>query len=53
MKSYLYLFISIFIFSSCSSDDDNFEPQTEADILQYIEENNLNASKTDSAGRSI
>ena len=40
MKSYLYLFISIFIFTSCSNDS-NFEPQTEEDIIKYIEDNNL------------
>lgn len=48
MKSYLYLFISIFILSACSSNDNSFEPQDEADILEYIENNNLNATKTDS-----
>jgi len=48
MKSYLYLFLSIFLFVSCSNDDADFEPQTEADILQYIENNNLNATKTSS-----
>jgi len=47
MKSFLYLFFSILIFTSCSKDS-NFEPQTEADILKYIEDNNLNATKTDS-----
>ena len=48
MKSYLYLFFSIFIFASCSNKDTDFEPQTETDILKYIEDNNLNATKTDS-----
>jgi FKBP-type peptidyl-prolyl cis-trans isomerase FkpA len=47
MKSFLYLFFSILLFSSCSKDS-SFEPQTEADILKYIEDNNLNATKTDS-----
>ncbi len=53
MKSYLYLFFLIFIFTSClNSESDKevtpTEPQTEADILKYIEDNNLNATKTDS-----
>jgi FKBP-type peptidyl-prolyl cis-trans isomerase FkpA len=53
MKSYLYLFFSILLFTSClSSESDKevtrTEPQTEADILKYIEDNNLNATKTDS-----
>ncbi|KGL62779.1 FKBP-type peptidyl-prolyl cis-trans isomerase [Polaribacter sp. Hel1_85] len=47
MKSYLYLFFSIFLFTSCAGDDSpTFE--TEADILEYISENNLNATKTNS-----
>lgn len=49
MKSYLYLFLSLILFTSCHSDDDtSFKPQTEADIIQYIQDNNLNATKTDS-----
>lgn len=49
MKSYLYLFVSIILFNSCKSDDSpSFIPETEADILQYIEANNLTAEKTDS-----
>lgn len=49
MKSYLLIFLSLFIFISCSKDDDDtFEPQTEADIIQYIEANNLNATRSDS-----
>mgnify|MGYP000153252550 CR=1 FL=1 len=53
MKSYLYAFLSIFIFTSCLNSESNndivqIEPQTETDILKYIEENNLNATKTDS-----
>jgi FKBP-type peptidyl-prolyl cis-trans isomerase FkpA len=48
MKYKLLLFLSIFIFISCSKNDSNFEPQTEADILQYIENNNLNATKSNS-----
>jgi FKBP-type peptidyl-prolyl cis-trans isomerase FkpA len=48
MKSYLTLFISLFLVISCSKDVDSFEPQTEADIIQYIEANNLNATRSDS-----
>ena len=48
MKSYLTLFLSLFILISCSKDDDNFEAQTEADIIQYIEDNNLNAIRSNS-----
>ena len=48
MKTKLSLILSIFLFISCSKNDSNFEPQTEADILQYIENNNLNATKSNS-----
>jgi len=47
MKSYIYLFFSILLFLSCSKEADS-EPQTEADILKYIEDNNLEATKTNS-----
>tara|TARA_B100000795_G_scaffold246794_1_gene212694 strand:- start:534 stop:983 length:450 start_codon:yes stop_codon:yes gene_type:complete len=48
MKISISLFISIFIFLSCSNSNSNFDPETEADILQYIQDNNLNATKSDS-----
>jgi FKBP-type peptidyl-prolyl cis-trans isomerase FkpA len=48
MKSYLTLFLSLFLFISCSKDGDNIEPQTEADIIKYIEDNNLNTTRSDS-----
>jgi FKBP-type peptidyl-prolyl cis-trans isomerase len=48
MKSYLYLFLSIFIFLACSNNDTNLDQQTEADIIQYLQDNNLDATKTDS-----
>lgn len=48
MKAYLYLFFSLILFTSCSNDDNDFNPQTEADIIEYINDNNLNATKTDS-----
>lgn len=47
MKSYLTLIFALILFASCSNDS-SFEPQTEADIIQYIEDNNLNATKTNS-----
>ncbi len=47
MKSYITFFFAIILFTSCTKEA-NFEPQTEADILQYIEDNNLDAQKTDS-----
>ena len=46
MKSYLFLFV--FVLFSCSKNDTIFEPQTETDILKYIEDNNLNATKSSS-----
>jgi FKBP-type peptidyl-prolyl cis-trans isomerase FkpA len=48
MKYYLYLFFSIFLFLSCSNNEVEFEPQTEADIIKYIEDNDLNANRTNS-----
>ena len=49
MKSYIYLFFSLILFTSCAGDDSpTFTPQTEADILEYISENNLNTTKTNS-----
>ena len=47
MKSLITVFFCTFLFISCSKDDD-FKPQTEADIIQYIENKNLNAQKTSS-----
>ncbi|SDR72333.1 FKBP-type peptidyl-prolyl cis-trans isomerase [Polaribacter sp. KT25b] len=49
MKSYLYLFFSLILFTACLNDDDsNFNPETEEDIIQYINDNSLNATRTDS-----
>ncbi|MDD7914807.1 FKBP-type peptidyl-prolyl cis-trans isomerase [Polaribacter ponticola] len=45
MKSYIYLFISLFIFTSCTLEN-SIELETEADIIQYISDNNLNATKS-------
>ena len=47
MKSYLYLILSILVFTSCDKEA-NFEPQTEADIIAYIAANDLNATRTSS-----
>ncbi|ARV06436.1 hypothetical protein BTO04_06870 [Polaribacter sp. SA4-10] len=49
MKSYITLIFTLLLFVSCSIENEpSFTPQTEADILQYIEDNNLTATKTDS-----
>ena len=48
MRAFLLIIVSIFIFVSCAKNETNFEPQTEADILKYIADNNLNATKSDS-----
>jgi len=48
MKSSLYLLLSIFAFLSCSDNDSTFEPQNETDILKYIKDNNLDATKSSS-----
>lgn len=49
MKSYILIFFSLILFSSCLNDNDsNFTPQTEADIIKYIEDNDLNANRTSS-----
>ena len=49
MKKYLYLFTLVLVFISCSDKTDtSFEPETEQDIIQYIEDNNLNATRSNS-----
>jgi FKBP-type peptidyl-prolyl cis-trans isomerase FkpA len=48
MKNYLSLFLALILFSTCAKDDANLEPQTEADIIQYLEDNDLDASRTNS-----
>ena len=47
MRTYLYIIISLLFLVSCS-EDKSVEPQTEADIIAYIEANNLNATRTNS-----
>tara|TARA_B110001450_G_scaffold89343_1_gene84951 strand:+ start:1953 stop:2396 length:444 start_codon:yes stop_codon:yes gene_type:complete len=46
MKLSLYLFLLIFI--SCTNNNSNFKPQTEADIIKYIKNKSLNATKSSS-----
>ncbi|MEN8819327.1 MAG: FKBP-type peptidyl-prolyl cis-trans isomerase [Polaribacter sp.] len=46
MKLNLPLFCIAFLLFSCSGSDSNFEPQTEADIIEYIEANNLDAQRS-------
>ncbi|PHQ57040.1 MAG: peptidylprolyl isomerase [Lutibacter sp.] len=48
MKSYIYLLFLVFIISCNKDDSDKNNNQTEADIIQYIEEHNLNATRSDS-----
>ena len=49
MRKYLYLFTLVLVFNSCSDKTDtSFEPETEQDIIQYIEDNNLNATRSNS-----
>ena len=36
------------MFASCASENSSFTPQTEADIVKYIEDNDLNATRTNS-----
>ena len=47
MKFCLYIIFSILIFTSCAKDT-NFEPQTEEDIIAYIEANDLDVTRTNS-----
>lgn len=44
MKKLLYLFLVSFTIISCSEDE--FEPQNEQDIINYLEENNIDATKS-------
>lgn len=47
MKSYFSLLL-ILLFISCNNEDSTTKIQTEEDILQYIEDHNLVAEKSDS-----
>ena len=45
------LLLCIVLFTSClniDDDDSNFTPETEADITKYIDDNDLNAQRSDS-----
>lgn len=48
MKKYIFLFLSAALFSSCfpGEGEEGPQPETEADIIKYITDNNLNASRT-------
>ncbi|WP_298765706.1 FKBP-type peptidyl-prolyl cis-trans isomerase [uncultured Polaribacter sp.] len=47
MKNYIILFLSITLLSSClSNEDNNIVAETETDIIAYIENNNLDATRT-------
>ncbi|WP_375240827.1 FKBP-type peptidyl-prolyl cis-trans isomerase [Polaribacter sp.] len=46
MKKYLVLFVTICSLFSCVSDEINFKPQTEEDIIKYVEANDLNANRS-------
>ncbi|WP_368407320.1 FKBP-type peptidyl-prolyl cis-trans isomerase [Polaribacter sp. HaHaR_3_91] len=49
MKSYLTLFLSVILFTSCISDDETTcTPQTDEDIVEYIESKDLITTKTES-----
>ena len=45
MKSYISLLLLI-LFISCNKKDSSNNPQTEADIIKYIEDHNLKAQKS-------
>ncbi|MDO6813054.1 FKBP-type peptidyl-prolyl cis-trans isomerase [Tenacibaculum soleae] len=48
MKMYFYI-VLVALFMSCSSDDDiNYDAKNEADIVKYIADNNLSATKSNS-----
>lgn len=46
MKSYIYLLFVAIFFTSCLPDDSDINYQTEEDILNYINQNNLIAQKS-------
>jgi FKBP-type peptidyl-prolyl cis-trans isomerase len=49
MKSYLTLFLSVILFTSCLKDEENTcVPQTDEDIIEYIESKDLITQKTES-----
>ncbi|MEO9571299.1 MAG: FKBP-type peptidyl-prolyl cis-trans isomerase [Polaribacter sp.] len=49
MKYYLTLFLSVILFASCTKEEEvSCTPQTEEDIIEYINSNELTTTKTDS-----
>ena len=48
MKTYIYSFFLVLTLISCNKDDSSSSAQTEADIIDYIEKNNLDATKSNS-----
>jgi len=46
MKTFIYTFFLALFLISCSDDDSPNTAQTEADIIEYIESNNLDATKS-------
>lgn len=45
MKLYVSIFFALILFTSCSKEDE-VVLQTEADIIKYLDDNNLDAQKT-------
>ena len=48
MKSYFYTALITLLFISCSEDSINYDAKNEADIVEYIANNNLDAKKSNS-----
>ena len=48
MKTYIFSFFLVLILFSCSKDESSPTAQTEADIIEYLESNNLDAVKSSS-----
>ena len=48
MKTYIFSFFLALTLISCNNDDSPAKPQTEADIIEYVEKNNLDAIKSSS-----
>jgi FKBP-type peptidyl-prolyl cis-trans isomerase len=48
MRKIFYFLLITLVCNSCTKEESVFTPQTEADIIKYIETNNLIASKTNS-----
>ena len=48
MKTYIYSFFLVLTLISCNKGESSTSAQTEADIIDYIENNNLDATKSNS-----